>query len=156
MAVILATMLPSAYAQSSYPVGRALILAAFAVAFASAAAGAILGSFLEAKPRKFEKIVLRVAEVSVAIVGIYALAGTISTFSDLTRYQRWARFWDERHSQILSERRAGAGEIEVMLIDHIVPDVAELQPDPDFFYNNCAEWYYDIQQLAANQPGWDE
>ena len=156
IAVVFATMLPSAYAQSSYPVGRALILAAFAVAFAGAVAGAILGSFLEAKPREFEKTALRVAGVSVAIVGIYALAGTISTLNDLTRYQRWARFWDERHSQILSERRAGDGKIEVVLIDHIIPDVAELQPDPDFFYNNCAEWYYDIQQLAANQPGWDE
>jgi len=156
MAAILSTMLPSAYAQSSYPVGRALILAAFAVSFAAAAAGAILGSFLEAKPRKFEKTALRVAGVSVAILGIYAMAGTISTLDDLPRYQRWARFWDGRHSQILSERRAGAGEIEVVLIDHIIPDVAELQPNPDYFYNNCAEWYYDIQQLAANQPGWDE
>jgi len=156
LAVTLACMLPSAYAQSSYPVGRALILAAFAVAFVGAAAGAILGSLLEAEPRKFEKTVLRAAGVSVAIVGIYALAGTISTLDNLPRYQRWARFWDERHSQILSERSAGAGEIEVVLIDHIIPDVAELQPDPNFFYNNCAEWYYDIQQLAANQPGWDE
>ena len=156
IAIVFATMLPSAYAQSSYPVGRALVLAAFAVTFAGAAAGAILGSFLKARTRKFEQTILRVAGISVAIVGIYAIAGTISTLDDLTRYRRWARFWDARHSHILGERRAGVGNIEVVLIDHIIPDVAELQPDPDFFYNNCAEWYYDIQQLAANQPGWDE
>lgn len=156
LAVILACMLPTAYAQSSYPVGRALILAAFATAFAAGSAGAILGTFLMIKPHRYESAAFRVAGVAVAIAGIYALAGTISTLDDLPTYQRWARFWDERHSQILNARRAGAGEIEVILIDHIIPDVAELQPDPDFFYNNCAEWYYDIQLLAANQPGWDE
>ena len=156
LVVILACMLPSAYAQSSYPVGRALILTAFAVALAVGAAGAILGSLLAAQPRRYEKTALRVAAAAAAVAGAYALTGTISTLNDLDRYQRWARFWDERHSHILSERRAGAGEIEVVLIDHIVPDVAELAPDPNFFYNNCAEWYYDIQSLAANQPGWDE
>ncbi len=154
--VILASMFPSAYAQSSYPVGRALILAAFAVAFAVAAVGAILGSLLAAQPRRYEKTALRVAGLAAAIAGAYALAGTISTLDELGRYQRWARFWDARHAEILSERRAGAGQIEVVLIDHIIPDVAELQPDPNYFYNNCAEWYYDIQSLAANQPGWDE
>ncbi|GMR10847.1 MAG: hypothetical protein BMS9Abin28_1671 [Anaerolineae bacterium] len=154
--VILASMFPSAYAQSSYPVGRALILAAFAVAFAVAAVGAILGSLLEAQPRRYEKTALRVAGVAAVIAGAYALAGMVSTLDGLDRYQRWARFWDARHSDILSERRAGAAEIEVVLIDHIIPDVAELQPDPNYFYNNCAEWYYDIQSLAANQPGWDE
>ena len=88
--------------------------------------------------------------------GAYALGTMISTLDDLDRYQRWARFWDARHAQIVSERRAGAGAIEVVLMDHIIPDVAELQPDPNYFYNNCAEWYYDIQSLAANQSGWDE
>ena len=136
--------------------GRALILAAFAVALAVAVVGAILGSLLAAQPRKYEMTALRVAGVAAAIAGAYALAGTMSTLDELVRYQRWARFWDERHSQILSKRRAGSGEIEVVLIDHIIPDVAELQPDPDFYYNNCAEWYYDVRTLAANQPGWDE
>ena len=152
----MAAMLPSAYAQSSYPVGRALVLTAFAVALTVAAAGAILGSLLEAQPGRYRNTALWVVGVSVALVGAYALAGTISTLDELPRYQRWARFWDERHALILSERRAGAGEIEVVLIDHIIPDVAELAPDPNYFYNNCAEWYYDIQSLAANQPGWDE
>jgi hypothetical protein len=156
MAVILATMLPSAYAQSSYPVGRALILAAFAVTFAGATAGAILASLLVVQPRRYAKSALGVAGLVAVIAGAYALASTINTLDELSRYQKWARFWDERHSQILNDRSAGAGEIEVILIDHIIPDVAELQPDPDYFYNNCAEWYYDIQLLAANQPGWDE
>ena len=48
------------------------------------------------------------------------------------------------------------GEIEVAELDQIIPEVAELSPDPDHWYNNCAEWFYDIQVLAANQPGWDE
>jgi hypothetical protein len=42
-----------------------------------------------------------------------------------------------------------------MLMDNIIPDVAELQPDPDYWYNNCAEWYYDLDRLSANLPGWD-
>ncbi len=156
LVVILATMLPSAYAQSSYPVGRALILAAFAVAFGVAAAGAILGSYLETQPRRYERTTLRVAGAAGVIARAYALAGAISTLDELDRYHRWARFWDARHAQILGERRAGAGAIEVVLMDHIIPDVAELQPDPNYFYNNCAEWYYDLESLAANQPGWDE
>ena len=156
IATIIAAMLPSAYAQSSYPVGRALILAAFAISFGAAAVGFVLSSYLEAKPRRLGKTALRIAGAGAAIMGFYALAGTISTVDELAKYKRWSRFWDVRHTQILNERRAGEGEVEVVLIDHIIPDLAELAPDPDFFYNNCAEWYYDIQSLAANQPGWDD
>jgi len=156
LVVILASMVPSAYAQSSYPVGRALVLAAFGVALAAAAVGAILGSLLETRPARHRITVIHIAWMAAAIAGAYALTGTISTLDELPRYQRWARFWDERNSHILSERRLGAREIEVVLIDHIIPDVAELAPDPNFYYNNCAEWYYDIRSLAANQPGWDD
>jgi hypothetical protein len=27
--------------------------------------------------------------------------------------------------------------------------------DPEYRYNNCAEWYYDLDRLSANLPGWD-
>ena len=50
----------------------------------------------------------------------------------------------------------GIREIEVVELDHVIPEVAEFSPDPDHWYNKCAERYYDIQVLAANQPGWDE
>jgi hypothetical protein len=30
------------------------------------------------------------------------------------------------------------------------------EPPRLLWYNNCAEWFYDIQVLAANQPGWEE
>lgn len=153
---IAATMLPSALAQSSYPVGRALLLAAFAIVAAAGAAGALFGSYLVTWPERRSTAVSRLAGLSIAIAGLYALLATIGIYEELPRYQRWARFWDLRHARIVEERRSGSGDIEVVLIDHIIPDVAELSPDPNFFYNNCAEWYYDVQSLAANQPGWDE
>jgi len=49
----------------------------------------------------------------------------------------------------------GNSSVDVILMDKIIPDVAELQPDPDYWYNNCAEWYYDLRRLSASLPGWD-
>ncbi|MFQ5923930.1 MAG: DUF6056 family protein [Anaerolineales bacterium] len=153
LAVVLACMLPSAFIQSSYPVGRALVLATFAVALGVAVAGSIAGSLVASRTNEGT---LRATSVAAVLISLYPLVITFGTLDELPRYQRWARFWDDRHELIVAERLAGKGELEVVELDHIIPEVAELSPDPDHWYNNCAEWYYDIQVLAANQPGWDE
>jgi hypothetical protein len=153
LAVVLACMLPSAFIQSSYPVGRALVLATFAVALGVAVVGAIVGSLVASRTNEG---FLRATSMAAILISLYPLAVTVGMLDELPRYQRWARFWDDRHQLIVAERLAGKGELEVVELDHIIPEVAELSPDPDHWYNNCAEWYYDIQTLAANQPGWDE
>ena len=153
LAVALACMLPSAFIQSSYPVGRALVLATFAVALGVAVVGSIVGSLMASRTNEG---FLRATSVAAILISLYPLAVTVGILDELPRYQRWARFWDDRHQLIVAERLAGKGELEVVELDHIIPEVAELSPDPDHWYNNCAEWYYDIQTLAANQPGWDE
>jgi hypothetical protein len=46
--------------------------------------------------------------------------------------------------------------LEVMQLDHVIPDVGELNPDPGYWYNQCAAGYYGIDSISANQPGWDQ
>lgn len=155
LASVFATMMPSAYAQSSYPPGRALITAAFASALGIAGFGALAGHFVASHVGKRELTRLAATLLLLAAVTIVPFSASRSTLLDLPKYQRWSRFWDARDLQIRELRSLGHSEVEVVLIDKIIPDVAELQPDPDYWYNNCAEWYYDLDRLSANLPGWD-
>ena len=42
-----------------------------------------------------------------------------------------------------------------MVLDHPIPWVAELGPDPAAAYNLCAQEYYGIPAIIADLPGWD-
>jgi hypothetical protein len=37
-----------------------------------------------------------------------------------------------------------------------LPDIGELDPDPGYWYNQCAAGYYGVDTISANQPGWDQ
>ncbi len=78
------------------------------------------------------------------------------TVAEWPRYQKWAVFWDARDQSIRAARSQGSMDIRIVQIDHIAPNVGELQPDDGFWYNNCAEDYYDVRSLRADLPGWDD
>jgi hypothetical protein len=155
-AFIVAVMLPSAYAQSSYPVGRALIIAAFTSSSAITGLGVIVGAFAARfTPGGRTPRTVAVA-LAIGVMVVLPISASSAAWSELPRYTRWARFWDDRDREIRQAREKGTLEIDVMLLDRIVADVAALQPDPDYWYNNCAEWYYDLRRLSASLPGWDD
>ena len=93
-----------------------------------------------------------------------ALAGCLASplwtarvyWGELSRYQRWAQFWDRRDSVLRQSSRQGELDVHVMEIDHIIPRVGELSPQPDAWYNQCASIYYRLHTISADLPGWDE
>jgi hypothetical protein len=163
-ALTAAVMAPSAYAQSSYPVGRALIAAGYLSAIGLAGLGALAGRWVAAQltgagGQATARTGGRVAALSVLFVlsvTAYPLLAARTAVAEYPRYRRWADFWDDRDRQIRAARRAGVRQLEVVLLDKIIPGVAELQPDPNFWYNNCAEWRYDMRRISASLPGWDD
>jgi hypothetical protein len=158
IALILCIFAPSAWAQSSYPVARALIMGRLATVLASVVGGWTTGKIINHVLLRFipsATVIYPTAILILLALTIFPIKEAERVFSDLPRYERWSTAWDARDHQIRDARDSGIAEIDVMEIDHIIPDVAELQPDPDFWYNNCAEWYYDIRSISASQNGWD-
>lgn len=157
--LVLACFAPNAYVQQAAPEGRALILPQFIGVLTLLGLG-IAGGWLMGQAAQAVKIAgARLAWAAAAVflvAGLYPLLPAQGEFAQAERYQRWSRFWDARDAAIRSARAEGVRSLEVVQLDHIIPNVAELSPDPDFWYNNCAEWYYGIDSLAANQPGWDK
>jgi len=156
LAIVLATMLPSAYAQSSYPVGRALTTSTFASTLAIAGYGMLAGFYTAGRLPSGKFVGLTTRVVILAAATLAPFMASRSAWSELGHYRRWSQFWDVRDRQIREMRSRGDSGVEVVLMDKIIPDVAELQPNADFWYNNCAEWYYDIESLSASLPGWDQ
>jgi hypothetical protein len=158
-ALIMCVVAPSAWAQSDYPVARAMILARWITVLSSVAggwmAGAILKQRAHTRRRRQDRWTLVSSFLLIAIL-MFPWMEVKDIFSDLWRYQRWSSAWDARDQQIRKARSEGVVEVNVMELDHIIPDVAELRPDPDFWYNNCAELYYDVRSISADQPGWDD
>lgn len=153
--ICLAGLVPSAYALSSYPPGRALIGITFVAVVAVMALGIVSAlSLRKLMGARFRTVHSALAVLTVA-ASILPLLSARSILTGLQPYRRWADAWDQRHAQILHARSSGERSVEVMLFDKIIPEVAELQPDPDYWYNNCAEWYYDLRSLSASLPGWD-
>lgn len=157
--LVLFSMTPSAYVQFSYPEARALVIPRTAMALGFAAAGGLVGfasGRLAMRAPRLSPYLAMGAILLIAGMSIYPVRASLKTFSGLARYQKWSSFWDARHLQMLDSRQAGIKAVEVIEIDHIIPRVGDLSPDPDAWYNNCAEMYYGFDSISANQPGWDQ
>ena len=100
--------------------------------------------------------------VSFAILGAMLIATFLfapfllvkATLPEIPRLLHWSALWQDRHEQLIQAGAANADEVHVVELDSIVNDIAELSPDPDYWYNNCAEMYYGIDAIYADQPGW--
>jgi hypothetical protein len=157
--LIMCVIAPSVWAQSDYPVARAMILARWITVLTSAVAGWIVGGIVRQRLQPLGRWqgywILASALLVIAIIAFPCMEAK-GALADLRRYQHWSNAWDARDQQIREARSQGIFEINVMELDHIIPDVAELRPDPDYWYNNCAESYYDVHSIIADQPGWDD
>lgn len=161
--LLFAIMTPSEYGQSSYPIGRALINAQFVIVLSAAFTGGLtawwlaphLRSLIEQKNSRAAWITVALA-ICLLLTGFIPVNAALNQFSQTHQYQRWAVFWDQRDKQIREAAANNQKEIDVIQIDKIIPDVAELSPNPDAFHNNCAEMYYGMDRIRANLPGWDE
>lgn len=159
--LIACVMLPATYVQVSYPPERALILAQVVLTTVCIVGGVLIllgfGDIFNLDRIKNAGLYSLLKAVSLMMI----LSVTISSVlllqkhaSKLEFYDRWSRFWDERHEELMDAGRKNKNEIHVIELDHVISDVGELSPDPDYWYNNCAEMYYGIDKIYADQPGW--
>ena len=157
--LLCACFMPSAYIQSSYPGLRALIAARFVMVLIIALTGWLVG---QAAVRLFRSVLTDPRTLLAVSLGVWALAGfyvymnTPTILADRAKFQKWAMLWDGRDHEIQAASQKNVKNIEVMQLDHVIPNVGELNPDPGYWYNNCAAGYYGVDSIRANQPGWDE
>ncbi len=161
LVLIALVFLPSTYIFADYPPDRALILAQFVIIFTGTSGGIWLAvviqrliSSLNMKSQT-KGVINSVLSIVLTIFLLVAPVMQIRTaLRDLPKYAKWSRLWDERNQILVIAGRENKEQVHVIQLDHIINDVGELSPDPDYWYNNCAEWYYGIDSIIADQPGW--
>ena len=160
-ALIALIFLPATYIFADYPPPRALILAQFVMILTEILGGIWLSVLVEkliAKIIKGEtarKVIFNALTVMLISAFLYAPFMLVrTTLAEKSRLLHWSQLWQERHEQLAQAGAANAAEIHVVELDHIINDVGELSPDPEYWYNNCAEMYYGIDAIYADQPGW--
>jgi hypothetical protein len=156
--LVICSMAPSAYAQSSYPELRALITARFVLVIGTAAIGiwvgrALWGVFGNVVTRK--SLVHLGMAVIIFFVSLSPILSAKDNYAETTRYRRWAQQWDARDLEIRESEERGVKDIEVVRLGTIIPRVGDLSPNPDHWYNNCAEMYYGLTSIRAVIPGSD-
>lgn len=155
--LVVSAVAPTAYVNSTYPEPRALFPSQYALVVGISGMGWVAGRFLATgfRPGKRLSVVLAWGALLVLVTCfVYPPYAGGKIVADLPRYRRWTTYWDARDQQIRAAQARGQQEIEVVQIDHIIPRVGELSPDPGFWYNNCAAQYYGLKAIRANQPGW--
>jgi hypothetical protein len=159
--LITCVMLPATYVQGDYPPERALILAQSVVTMAGLMGGIFtvlwlhaLVDLIKTRPVWFQYLLRGISLLLVLSVIISPILLVWQHADKLPFYSRWSQMWLLRHEQLVEAGRMNMDEIHVIELDHIVSDVGELSPDPDYWYNNCAEMYYGIDAIYADLPGW--
>ncbi len=157
--LIVCCMAPSAYVQHAYPESRALILARVVMVCAIMCLGWIAAQVLTKKyglSFKYKSVLVVCTLFVLSAMCLYPLRAADVVIKDLPHYQKWSQFWDARDREIRDAKESGVQDIEVVQIDHIIPRVGELSPDPGFWYNGCAAEYYGVDSISASLSGWDD
>jgi hypothetical protein len=157
--LLCACFLPSAYIQSSYPGLRALIPARFVMVLIITISGWLMGQGIVVLFQQIFSAPRVLWAVTICIIGLtvfYTIWTVPNILSEQSKFKKWALLWDERDLKIRAASRQNVKNLEVMQLDHVIPDVGELNADPGYWYNQCAAGYYGVDSLSANQPGWDQ
>ena len=159
--LIFAIMVPSAYSRGVYPDPRHLIAVSVVMVFDLIFVGFILGNQSLAIITKLPKWMRAVSFIGAAVlllgIGVlYPIRYLPDTIQERNLYQYWAQEWTRRDILIRETAAEGETEIHVMLLDHLIEDVSDFNPDPSkSWYNQCGADYYGIE-IYADQPGWEE
>lgn len=152
-------MLPSVWARAGAPGQRALMPARAVMTLGLFVVGWWTGDTLMhwMRPhRRLRRLAWTGVVLTLAACALYPVHVAWKHARTYPRYQTWAAAWDARHAIILQARAQGELDLHVMELDHIIPWVGELAPDPLFWYNDCAARYYGVRSITADLPGWDD
>ena len=159
LAVILITMFlliascfaPAFWAMSQPPYDRVLVLQA-SIMVAALAAISYLSSllFVQAVPlnrnRAFQLWISLLILLSLATGPIYRAR---LNYFQITVFQQYSQKWDERNRQIQSAYAAGTRKIEVPFLAENLAGLEHIQGDSSHWINNCAEWYYGMDEIIG-------
>jgi len=153
--LIALTLLASSYATLGSPNPRALITSRFVMVLMVAGMGWVAGSLatrLIRIPSNYSRFVVAASTLALLALSAYPVYAAASILDDTRELRRWAAQWDKRDREIVAARDNGQIKVEVVELDHPIPWVGELQPDPRFWYNQCAATYYDLAEIRAVFP----
>jgi len=161
--LILCVLLPATFIFSDYPPDRALILSQTVLTGAEMLGGFWLAHFMVGLFQLFSRALKSAKKVQIVLGLLFLMPVLFAPFSLIKSgvnrwplFSKWSRFWDVRHQILLEVGEQKAGVVHVNELDSLIKDIAELSPNPDYWYNNCAEMYYGVNAIIADQPGWDE
>ena len=140
---------PSVRALTPSQVIRQLMYASLALAV-----GWFIGRII-AKRKRVLSIATVAAPLAILAASMYPIRAYPYLIEREPFMKKWALLWDQRDRQIRKAAQKGESQIHVMALDHPIPWVAELGPDPNANYNVCAQEYYGIPAIIADLPGWD-
>lgn len=156
--LVAAAFFPSYLGLQSYPSPRALmpahIIRQLEYAFASIATGMYLGTLVNNRRRAYS-VATALASITIIAASLYPLRTYPHLLEREPFMKKWSLLWDQRDEQIRKAVQRGEASIRVMELDHPIPGLAELGPNPNAAYNQCAQEYYGIPEINANLPGWD-
>ena len=105
--------------------------------------------------KKAQSILIVVAPLAILAASMYPIRAYPYLVEREPFMKKWALLWDQRDIQIRDAAQRGESQIQVMVLDHPIPWVAELGEDPNANYNVCAQEYYGIPAIIADLPGWN-
>ena len=150
---------PSYLVLKSYPSPRALmpahIIRQIEYALISLSSGWFIGLLIQ-KRRSLYSIAVILASMLMLLASLYPIRSYRFFLEREPFMKKWSSLWDQRDDQIRDAAKRGLSSVEVMVLDHPIPNLAELGPDPNSAYNQCAQEYYGIPMIIADQPGWDD
>lgn len=156
--LIAVAFFPNYLVLKSFPSPRALvpahIIRQLEYATICLASGWFIGTLVHGRRTLSSRAIL-FASLGMLIVSLYPLRGYEYLVERESFMKKWSVLWDQRDEQIRRAVENGESSVEVMVLDHPIPNLAELGANPNSAYNQCAEEYYGIPEIIADQPGWE-
>lgn len=153
--LIALTMSASSYVTLGSPPPRALIMSRYVMVLMVAGMGWVTGDLIARlinRHRIHSRYAVAVGGLALLVLSAYPVYAAVSIIEDTRELRKWASEWDKRDREIVAARDGGMSQVEVAQLDHPIPWVGELQPDPGFWYNRCAATYYGLTEIRAVLP----
>ena len=145
--LILCVCAPTAYGMMAYPEQRVLMLAHGLLVLGIFSFGIVIGIFLQ--KYKLNSRIPTTIKLFVAIfLCLYPITNIKIQMEQISVYISRAKVWDERDTEIRFQMGQGNSVLKVRALDSF-SEIAELSVDDQFWVNQCAANYYDVDSISA-------
>jgi hypothetical protein len=150
--LIVCVCAPTAYGMMAYPEQRVLMLAQFILICGVCLEGLIIGYSL--RHIKGNLSVVKIISLGVLFVlCLYPLSTLDDRLAGLEFYRNRAGLWDIREIAIDKLVDKGENNLVVPALDSHA-EIAELTDDINYWVNQCAANYYEIESISAVEKEW--